>query len=159
MNSFSKKVLYPLSLVLLTVLAGCTCPKKRIYSITDDGLYSKEWIEIVRENPIGKDQNIRVTPLFKNEDSSHYIIQINDRERPHIHETHDLTVIVKKGEGTLNLGEEKLPMKKGDIAFIPRGKIHWFVNDRKGRTAVAYVIFTPSYSGKDKKIVEVLKDE
>jgi len=154
MKRLSGQFIYILSAVALINLAGCSFHNRHIYSIDDNGLYSKEWTQIVKEYPIGKKDNVRITPLFKNDDSSHYIIQINDRERPHIHETHDLTVIVKKGKGTLNLGKEKIAMKAGDIAFIPRGKVHYFVNESKHCTAVSYVVFSPAYHGKDKKIVD-----
>ncbi|MDH3975479.1 MAG: cupin domain-containing protein [Deltaproteobacteria bacterium] len=153
MISRSKNILCILSVVAAVTLTGCSYHKRHIYSLGEEGLYSKEWRQIIKEYPIGKKDNIRVTPLFKNEDSSHYIIQINGRERPHIHEEHDLTVIVKKGKGTLHLGEEKLSMKAGDIAFIPRGTVHYFVNEKKHCPAVSYVIFSPSYHGKDKKMV------
>ncbi|HKZ46039.1 MAG TPA: cupin domain-containing protein, partial [Thermodesulfobacteriota bacterium] len=95
----------------------------------------------------------KITSLFKNLDSSHFIIQIRDREKPHIHETHDLTVIVKKGKGILHLGKDELPMSKGDIAFIPRGVLHYFVNT-SSEPSVAYAIFTPLYDGQDVKLVD-----
>ncbi|MBI5892794.1 MAG: cupin domain-containing protein [Deltaproteobacteria bacterium] len=107
----------------------------------------------VQEVIIEEDENIKVTPLFKNENSSHFIIQIRDREKPHIHETHDLTVIVKKGKGILHLGKDELPMRRGDIAFIPKGVLHYFVNT-DSEPSVAYVIFTPFYDGKDMKLVD-----
>ena len=141
-----------LFLILIPFLFACVYPKGRIYSYDEKGLFQKGWMEIVKENPIGKDENIKVTPIFKNEDGSHFIIQIRDREKPHIHETHDLTVVVKCGKGILNLGKDKLPMKSGDIAFIPKGAFHYFVNTGS-EPAVAYVIFNPSYDGKDMIIV------
>ena len=147
----SNKYLY-LSLFFIFFI-GCACPKGKIYSYNEAGLYSKTWREVVKENPIGKDENIKVTPLFKNDDSSHLIIQIRDREKPHIHETHDLTVIVKNGEGVLHLDKEELPMRKGDIAFIPRGVPHYFVNE-DSKPSIAYVIFTPFYDGNDMKLVD-----
>jgi quercetin dioxygenase-like cupin family protein len=138
---------------VMIFLIGCACPKGNIYSTADTGLYSKTWEEVVKENPVGKDENIKVTPLFKNEDSSHFIIQIRDREKPHIHETHDLTVVVKKGKGILHLGKDTLPMRKGDIAFIPKGAVHYFVNT-DSKPSIAYVIFNPSYDGKDIKLID-----
>ena len=147
----SNKYLY-LPLIFIFFI-GCACPKGKIYSTTDIGLFSEEWKKIIRENPIGKDENIKVTPLFKNQDSSHFIIQIRDREKPHIHETHDLTVIVKKGSGVLHLGNDEFPMRRDDIAFIPRGVFHYFVNT-SSEPSVAYAIFTPFYDGKDMKLVD-----
>lgn len=146
----TKKHLY---LFLIFPLLGCACQKGNIYSYNEAGLYSKDWQEVIKENPIGKDENTKVTPLFKSNDSSHFIIQIRDREKPHIHETHDLTVIVKKGKGTLHFGKDELIMMQGDIAFIPKGILHYFVNT-DGEPSIAYVIFNPFYDGKDMKPVD-----
>lgn len=148
---FNKKHIR-LFLIFLPLL-GCSCPKGKIYSYNEAGLYSKNWQEVVKENPIGEDENIKAPPLFKNQDSSHFIIQIRDREKPHIHETHDLTVIVKKGKGILHLGKDELPMKNGDIAFIPKGVAHYFVNT-SSKPSIAYAILTPLYDGKDMKPVD-----
>ena len=151
MNLLSKKVFCTVTFVLLAMLAaGCQAPSKRIYSLSDGELYAREWIDIVRENPIAKDENVKVSLLFKDEYSSHHIVQINDAQESHIHANHDLTIVVKQGEGTLNLLDKVLPMSAGDVAFIPRGTVHWFLNDNKGRPAVAYVVFSPAFDGKDK---------
>lgn len=141
-------------LAIIPFLFSCAYSKGRIYSYDEKGLFQKGWKEIVKEKPIGKDENIKVTPLFKNDEASHFIIQIRDREKPHIHETHDLTVIVKSGRGILHLGKEKLTMKSGDVAFIPKGVFHYFVNT-DNEPSVAYAIFTPFYDGKDMIIVNV----
>ncbi len=139
-----------LFLILIPFLFSCAYSKGRIYSYSENGLFQKGWMEIVKENSIGKDENIKVIPLFKNENGSHFIIQIRDREKPHIHETHDLTVVVKRGKGVLHIGKDELPMKCDDIAFIPKGIFHYFVNTGS-EPAVAYVIFNPIYDGKDIK--------
>lgn len=144
---------YILLFPILILILGCACPKGKIYSYNEAGLFSKEWREIVRENPIGESENIQAIPLFNNQDSSHFIIQIRDREKPHIHETHDLTVVVKRGYGVLYLGKDKLPMRRGDIAFIPKGVPHYFVNE-DSKPSIAYAIFTPSYDGKDMRLVD-----
>ncbi|HAP67517.1 MAG TPA: hypothetical protein DCQ99_06995 [Nitrospinae bacterium] len=139
-------------LIFISLFLACTHSKGMIYSGDENGLFQKGWIEIINGNPIGKDEDIKVTPLFKNEDGSHFIIQIRDREKPHIHETHDLTVVVKRGKGVLHIGKDELPMKCEDIAFIPKGIFHYFVNTGS-EPAVAYVIFNPSYDGKDIKFI------
>ncbi|MBE9537376.1 MAG: cupin domain-containing protein [Proteobacteria bacterium] len=152
MNLLSKRVFCTVTFTLLTMFAaGCQAPSKRIYTITDGELYARVWIDIVRENPISKDENIKVTPLFKDKNSSHHIVQINDREESHIHANHDLTVIVKRGKGTLHLRDKALPMSAGDVAFISRGTVHWFVNDKKGSPSIAYLIFYPAFDGKDRR--------
>lgn len=149
LNLLGRKTLF---LIFIPLLFACTHSKGMIYSYDEKGLFQKGWRDIVQENPIGKDENIKVIPLFKNENGSHFIIQIRDREKPHIHESHDLTVVVKSGKGVLHFGKDKLTMKCDDIAFIPKGVFHYFVNTGS-EPAVAYVIFNPSYDGKDMVIV------
>lgn len=149
---FKRNYFKTLVLLLIPLLFACAGQKGRIYSSGEKGLFLKEWWDIVKENPIDKNENIKVTPIFNNDDGSHFIIQIRDREKPHIHEAHDLTVVVKDGKGILHLGKDKLPMKCGNIAFIPRGVLHYFVNTGN-KPAVAYVIFNPIYDGKDIKFV------
>ena len=149
MSLLSKRVFCTVTFAILTMLAaGCQAPSKRIYTLADGELYAREWIDIVRENPIAKGENVKLTPLFKDENSSHHILQINDSEEPIIHASHDLTMIVKQGEGALNLRDKVLPMSVGDVAFISRGTLHWFVNDKKGRPVVAYLVFSPAFDGK-----------
>ncbi len=149
MNLFDKRVFFTVTVLLLTMLAaGCQAPSMRIYTLAEGELYAREWIDIVRENPIAKGENVKLSPLFKDKNSSHHIMQINDSEEPHIHANHDLTMIVKQREGTLNLRDKVLPMSAGDVAFIPRGTLHWFLNDKKGRPAVAYMVFSPAFDGK-----------
>lgn len=145
-----KKIICNATIVLLTVLAsGCQAPSKWIYTLKDGEVYARVWIDIVRENPIGKGENIKVIPLFKDENSSHHIVQINDREEPHIHANNDLTVVIKQGMGTLYLRDKILLMSAGDVAFISRGTVHWFVNDNKGHPVVSYVVFSPAFEAKD----------
>ncbi len=60
-------------------------------------------------------------------------------------------VVVKQGEGTLHLRDKVLPMSAGDVAFISRGTVHWFVNDKKGRPVVAYLVFSPAFDSKDRR--------
>ncbi len=150
---FKRNLIKTLFLIFVPLFVACASSKGKIYSSNEKGLYLKEWRDIVREDPIEKDENIKVTPLFNNNDGSHFIIQIRDREKPHIHETHDLTVVVKSGKGILYMGKDELPMKCGDIAFIPRGVLHYFVNTGN-KPAIAYVIFNPIYDGKDIKFME-----
>lgn len=80
--------------------------------------------------------------------SSLSVVQIRDRETPHVHTRYDLTVTLVAGEGTLWLNGTPLAMHGGDVAFVPKGTAHYFVN---GGTdpAVAVVTFAPPFSGPD----------
>ena len=104
--------------------------------------------EVLAEKPLSTDQNIRVVTLVKGTEMSHHLVQIRDREAPHLHKKHDLTVVVLKGKGYLILEEKRIDLIRGDILFIPRGSAHYFVNTFS-EPSVALAIFSPGFDGKD----------
>lgn len=116
--------------------------------IYSDQLDTKTIDGLLKENPLGPDENIRATFLHKTERSSFHLVQIRDRETPHIHESHDLYVVLHRGKGTLHIGEETVDMKAGDSVFIPQGTPHYFITTGKEPT-VGIGVFTPPYAGKD----------
>lgn len=79
---------------------------------------------------------------------SHHIVQIRDREIPHIHKFHDLTVIVLGGRGYIMWEQRRIDLKAGDVLFIPRGLAHYYVNGSE-EPAVAFAIYSPPFDGKD----------
>jgi quercetin dioxygenase-like cupin family protein len=48
--------------------------------------------------------------------------------RIHKHLYSDELIFIHKGEGTLTLDEESIPVKTGDVAFVPRGTWHGLDN-------------------------------
>jgi len=62
--------------------------------------------------------------------------------------SHDLTVFVLRGQGTLTLGEVRRALAAGDAAVIPRGAVHWFANGGRA-PALALVVFTPPLDAPD----------
>jgi quercetin dioxygenase-like cupin family protein len=103
---------------------------------------------ILAENPLATDQNIRVATLGKGEGVSHHVVQVRDREPVHLHKEHDLTVVVLKGQGYLMLDKKRIDLTKGDVLFIPRGAVHYFVNTYY-KPSVALAAFSPPFDGKD----------
>jgi mannose-6-phosphate isomerase-like protein (cupin superfamily) len=103
--------------------------------------------------PLGPSDNIRPSELRRGESSSIALVQVRDREQPHVHTRYDLTVTLVRGSGTLWLGGVPQPMGEGDIAFIPRGTPHYFVNQGSA-PAAALVVFAPPFSGPDQRPVE-----
>src|SRR5512139_1257419 len=79
--------------------------------------------------PLGPTENIRAQPLITGEEASASVVQVRDRERPHVHTRYDITVLLAKGHGTLWLDGIARPMRAGDGVFIPKGTPHWFVNE------------------------------
>lgn len=98
--------------------------------------------------PLGPGDNIRPTELRRGESSSLALVQVRDREQPHVHTRYDLTVTLVRGSGTLWLSGAPQPMREGDIAFIPKGTPHYFVN-QGSEPAAALVVFAPPFSGTD----------
>jgi mannose-6-phosphate isomerase-like protein (cupin superfamily) len=104
--------------------------------------------KVLAENPLGPNENIKMMTLGQAQSVSHHVVQIRDREAPHMHKTHDGTVVMIRGRGYLMLDNKRIELSVGDIAHIPRGAAHYFVNTG-GEPAVAFVAFSPPFDGKD----------
>ena len=98
--------------------------------------------------PLAPGDNIRVQPLGRTDACSYSFIQIRDRERPHLHASHDLTVTLLRGTGRLHVADRTVDMRPGDVAFVERGTRHYFVNTGAG-PAAAFAMFAPPYDGTD----------
>ena len=70
-----------------------------------------------------------------------------------MHATHDLAVTVLQGRGRLYIRGEPHDMGAGDVAVVPHGTPHFFVNVKR-TPAAAFVTFAPPYDGKDQVPVE-----
>jgi quercetin dioxygenase-like cupin family protein len=99
-------------------------------------------------HPLSADRNIRAEVVAQTAAASAHIVQIRDREQPHIHAEHDATVVLWRGEGAIFLNAKPHGMQRGDAVVIPRGVPHYFVN-LGDQPAVAFVTFAPAYDGKD----------
>ena len=99
-------------------------------------------------HPLAPGQNIRVDEVGRMRSASYHLVQVRGGESPHRHETHDLTVVVLAGGGTLDLGARRLRLDTGDVAVIPRGEVHWFNNSGRGN-ALALVVFSPPLDAPD----------
>ena len=104
--------------------------------------------KILADNPLPPGENIKVANLGRSQSASQHVVQIRDREIPHLHKVHDATVTMLRGEGYLILGKKRINLKAGDIVHIPRGVPHYFVNTASQRT-VALAVYSPAFDGKD----------
>jgi mannose-6-phosphate isomerase-like protein (cupin superfamily) len=137
------------------VLVSFACaPAPRISLQYGTELKQAEIEKVLAENPLGANENIKITTLGQGQSASHHIVQIRDRETPHVHRIHDGTVMVVKGRGYLMMENRRIDLSAGDIVYIPRGAVHYFVNTA-AEPAVAFVVFSPPFDGKD--IVPVAK--
>ncbi len=133
---------------LLLALAGCaTSTEWRTFPIEKGGkgVSLDGWLQ---EHPLKADQAVSIEELSRGESASAHIVQIRKQEPLHIHENHDVTVILLRGNGALWIGDRKLELKPGSIVTIPRGVPHSFTNQSQ-QTAVAYAVFNPAFDGKD----------
>jgi quercetin dioxygenase-like cupin family protein len=106
--------------------------------------------ELLAAHPLPPGENIRAAELARGESASLHLVRIRDREKPHVHTRYDLTVTLLGGEGTLWLDGKALPMRAGDVAFVPRGTPHYFVNEGC-KPAAALVSFSPPFDGPDQE--------
>jgi len=130
-------------LLIVALLAGCAARSPMVaIGPLGDGL------DAFLAAHVPGDENIRADPVARTETASYHVVQVRDGERPHRHATHDLTVLVLRGHGTLVLGRQRIPLRAGDAVLVARGTLHWFVNEGRGR-AVALAVFTPPLDAPD----------
>jgi mannose-6-phosphate isomerase-like protein (cupin superfamily) len=97
---------------------------------------------LLAANPIPAGANIHAVELGRTDSVSHHLVQIRDREEAHIHQHHDLTVVVLRGTGEVAVGPERVAVRSGDAIFVPRGTVHFFRNTG-AEPAVALVTASP----------------
>jgi quercetin dioxygenase-like cupin family protein len=126
---------------------GCTAAPHVILP-SASGIERSDLDTLLATRPLGPTENIRAVLLGQTELVSYHLVQIRDRETPHVHAAHDLTVTLLRGKGVLHLRGTALEMRTGDAAVIPRGTPHYFINTDSA-PAVAFVTFAPPYDGTD----------
>ena len=110
--------------------------------------------ELEAAHPIAATANIRVDELMRTDALSIHLVQVRGGERPHRHAQHDLVVCVLRGEGLLTMGGTQRGLHAGDVAVVPRGTPHWFVNSGRG-VATALVAFAPPLDAPDSVPLDV----
>ena len=133
-------------LLLFCVLACSSAPQ--IFLQHGSELKETDVEKVLTENPIAAGENIKITTLGQGPSVSHHLVQVRDREKPHIHKFHDGTVVMVKGRGYLILDSRRIDLSVRDIVYIPRGAVHYFVNTAS-EPSVAFVVFSPPFDGKD----------
>jgi quercetin dioxygenase-like cupin family protein len=144
-----------LSLLLVTGASGGNgcAHSHRILADDNASIYSQELAAALAMHPIGPRENIRICLVRQSERSSVHLVQVRKGEKPHIHEAHDMSVFVLRGYGEMTIGHETKTIREGDVAHVSAGVRHYFTN-RCTSPAVAVVIFSPPFDGKDTKPVE-----
>jgi mannose-6-phosphate isomerase-like protein (cupin superfamily) len=137
------------AVAIFTLFCELACaPAPRLHLQNEGELQQADVEKIVANNPLGANDNIKVTTVGQGESVSHPVVQIRNRESPHIHKIHDGTVVMMKGRGYLMIENRRMDLSVGDVVYIPRGVVHYYVNSASEPT-VAFVIFSPPFDGKD----------
>ena len=136
-----------LVVALCSLLAACA-PVPRFYLQYGNDFKQADLEKMIAENPLAPGENIKVVTLGQGPAASHHVVQIRDRETPHLHQTHDATVMMLKGQGFLMLEQRRIDLTAGDVVYIPRGAAHYFTNTAREPT-VAFATYTPAFDGKD----------
>jgi mannose-6-phosphate isomerase-like protein (cupin superfamily) len=133
----------------LIALLGCT-PYQMPYVFLQYGQEFRQvdLVRVLADNPLKPGENVKLITVGQGQAASHHVVQIRDRESPHLHKAHDGTVIITRGRGYLVMEKRRITLTAGDIVHIPRGVPHYYVNTDLEPT-VAVVIFAPPFDGKD----------
>jgi mannose-6-phosphate isomerase-like protein (cupin superfamily) len=107
----------------------------------------------LERNPIGPGEAVRITKLVDSPDMSGLLVQVRGAMPPHFHKLTREVVYMLRGEGLLQLGADRIPIKAGAVARIPAGTVHTFTNT--GETpAVFFVVTTPRWDEQDRFMVK-----
>ena len=111
--------------------------------------------EVAEKNPLGEDEEVKITDVGENKNSSMHLVQVreNGELRPHYHKRHDEVVYVKKGSGIATLDGTRYMVKPGSILQVPAKTVHKFLNTG-GEPFVAVSIFSPPFDGRDEKRIK-----
>ena len=114
--------------------------------------------EVIEKNPLGENEEVKITDVGENKNSSMHLIQVraNGEIQPHYHKRHDEVIYVKKGSGIATLDDTRYVVKPGSILQVPLKTVHRFLNTGN-ETFVAVSIFSPPFDGKDEKKIKVKK--
>ncbi len=98
-------------------------------------------------------KGIDVRKLWETPSMTQLLVFVRTSEEPHYHRDHDLTFTVLRGEGELYLNGVREKLRRGDVALVPRGKVHFYRN--LGDVSVLLATFSPAYDGRDSVRVEL----
>ena len=114
--------------------------------------------EVIEKNPLGENEEVKITDVGENKNSSMHLIHVraNGEIHPHYHKRHDEVIYVKKGSGIATLDDTRYVIKPGSMLQVPLKTVHRFLNTGN-ETFVAVSIFSPPFDGRDEKKIKVKK--
>jgi mannose-6-phosphate isomerase-like protein (cupin superfamily) len=107
----------------------------------------------LERNPIGPDEEMRITKLVESPDLSGLLVQVRGSLPPHFHKHTQEIVYLLRGEGVFQLDADRLPIRTGAVMRIPAGQVHTFTNLGPA-PAVFFVVTTPRWDEQDRYVVK-----
>lgn len=80
------------------------------------------------QTPIDPEVGIAIVEGVAEPGVSCSLAVVKDRIRPHYQKVSDEIYYIVRGQGILTVGNEQQPLTEGDVAAIPKGQVHGFVN-------------------------------
>jgi len=99
-----------------------------------------------------KAPGVRSAPWGDSRDATFQLLELTAAESPHVHERHDLTIVVLRGGGTLYADGRRYQITAGDVVHIARGVPHHF-HPATAQPTVGLGIFVPRLDGNDSRPV------
>lgn len=104
-------------------------------------------------NPTETYDNVKVMPVYTDENSSSFMIFVKQKVRRHMHLYHTEVVTVLEGKGEFYLAGETLTIQAGDHIVIPPGTPHGVKTTSKKPLKVLSVQ-SPEFIGEDRVFVK-----
>ena len=95
---------------------------------------------------------VRMGPWGDAPDASFLLLAAETDEVPHVHDEHDLTVVILDGAGWLAVEDRRWDLAAGDVVHVRRGTVHHF-HPAPGRPVIGLAIYTPILVGRDFRAV------
>jgi len=115
--------------------------------------------DIVEEQSLADDENVRIIPLGNDKSTSVYLFQIRQgaEMETHSHKVHDEILYIKQGSGIIALDGARHIVKEGMVVMVPRQTVHKYMNTGK-ETSITVSMFSPPFDGKDIKVFKNIID-
>ena len=141
----------PLAAPALLALLLWACAPHAVRVSTPQGPIDLD--QFLASHRLPDEGGIRADQIGRTDGASYHIVQVHGGEKPHRHETHDLTVFILRGHGVLTRAAGRTPLQQGDAVVVPRGEPHWWASEG-AFPAVTLVVFSPPLDAPDAVPVE-----
>lgn len=108
---------------------------------------------LLERNPVASGEAVRITRLVESPGMSGLLVQVAGSMPLHVHKLTQEVIYMLRGEGLLQLGAERIPIKAGAVARIPPGTVHTFANQGPA-PAVFFVVTAPRWDEQDRFMVK-----